>query len=128
MIPFTEAEVQWTPSEAGPIVLTDAAVASSLVNWSKKLEVNILTRARVPKQAHKQYLGRCKPAVFREKQLFKKTTDHLGAAQSKWSRVWANINSCLVEWKTLVLKPPSLLFKKHLLDCQRNANKLIKIA
>jgi len=61
MIPFTEAEVQWTPSEAGPIVLTNAAVASSLANWSKKLETNILNRARVPKQAQKQYLGRCKP-------------------------------------------------------------------
>ena len=126
MVPFTEAEVQWTPSDAGPAVLTDAAVASSLASWSKKLELNISTRARVPKLAQKQHLGRCRPAVFREKQLFKKTQDPVGAAQSKWSRVWANINSRRVEWKALVCKPHSLGRKKHPQDCQRYANKLSK--
>jgi hypothetical protein len=126
MIPFTEAEVQWIPSIAGATIFTEAAVASSLVNWSKKLEVNILTRARVPQQSHKKYLGRCRPAIFREKQLFKKTSDNLGAAQSKWSRLWARINSALVEWKTLVLKPPSRSRSKHLRDSQKDANKLSK--
>ena len=62
-IPFTEPEIQWIPSEAGPAILTNAAVASSLANWSKKLEINILNRARIPKQSQKQSLGRCKPAV-----------------------------------------------------------------
>ena len=126
MIPFTEAEVQWIPSSSEAIILTETAVASSLVNWSKKLEVNILCRARVPQQSHKKYLGRCRPVIFREKQLFKKTSDNLGTAQSKWSRLWARINSALVEWKTLVLKPPSRSRCKHLRDSQKDANKLSK--